>query len=197
MKSRPAPRALPSVVPGDCGRCRRPGLGISTTIPSSVCSSPFSRWSSRSTSLAWSNRPGHPEPEVVSENCCDCYKFILFGQRFAVQTECHRPPKFRVLKRRRIPVHDQIAADVVWRQLPSRAAITFVGNSRVSPPDLVEGFIAGNFDMTWPYTVRVPLLNDIRSQAPEAGGVKHLEALLHGSVIWRRGVEGIGGWARS
>jgi len=22
-------------------------------------------------------------------------------------------------------------------------------------------------------------------------------ALLHGSVIWRRGVEGIGGWARS
>ena len=24
-----------------------------------------------------------------------------------------------------------------------------------------------------------------------------LEALLHGSVIWRRGVEGIGGWARS
>jgi catalase len=25
----------------------------------------------------------------------------------------------------------------------------------------------------------------------------HFEALLHGSVIWRRGVEGIGGWARS
>jgi hypothetical protein len=24
-----------------------------------------------------------------------------------------------------------------------------------------------------------------------------LAALLHGSVIWRRGVEGIGGWARS
>ena len=24
-----------------------------------------------------------------------------------------------------------------------------------------------------------------------------LGALLHGSVIWRRGVEGIGGWARS
>ena len=54
MKSRPVPRALPSVVPGDCGRCRRPGLGISTTIPSSVCSNRFSRWSSRSTSLAWS-----------------------------------------------------------------------------------------------------------------------------------------------
>jgi hypothetical protein len=41
-------------VPGDCGRCRRPGLGIFTTIPSSVCSNRFSRWSSRSTSLAWS-----------------------------------------------------------------------------------------------------------------------------------------------
>jgi hypothetical protein len=82
MKSRPAPRALPSAVPGDCGRCRRPGLGISTTIPSSVCSNPFSRWSSRSTSLAWSNRPSHPEAEVVTENCrelCDCYKFILLG----------------------------------------------------------------------------------------------------------------------
>jgi hypothetical protein len=25
----------------------------------------------------------------------------------------------------------------------------------------------------------------------------HAVALLHGSVIWRRGVEGIGGWARS
>jgi hypothetical protein len=32
----PVPRALPSAVPGDCGRCRRPGLGISTTIPWSV-----------------------------------------------------------------------------------------------------------------------------------------------------------------
>jgi hypothetical protein len=30
------------------------GLGIFTTIPSSVCSNRFSRWSSRSTSLAWS-----------------------------------------------------------------------------------------------------------------------------------------------
>jgi peptide/nickel transport system substrate-binding protein len=32
----------------------------------------------------------------------------------------------------------------------------------------VLAFIAGKFDMTWPYTVRVPLLKDIRSQAPEA-----------------------------
>jgi hypothetical protein len=54
MKSRPVRRALPSAVTGDCGRCRRPGLGISTTIPSSVCSSRFSRWSLHSTSLAWS-----------------------------------------------------------------------------------------------------------------------------------------------
>ncbi len=38
MKSRPVPRASPSAMPADCGRCRRPGLGISTTIPSSVCS---------------------------------------------------------------------------------------------------------------------------------------------------------------
>jgi peptide/nickel transport system substrate-binding protein len=30
------------------------------------------------------------------------------------------------------------------------------------------GFIAGKFDITWPYSVRVPLLKDIRSQAPEA-----------------------------
>jgi hypothetical protein len=29
--------------------------------PFSVCSNPFFRWSSRSTSLAWSNRPGHPK----------------------------------------------------------------------------------------------------------------------------------------
>src|SRR6516165_406909 len=32
----------------------------------------------------------------------------------------------------------------------------------------VLAFIAGKFDMTWPYTVRVQLLKDIRSQAPEA-----------------------------
>jgi peptide/nickel transport system substrate-binding protein len=32
----------------------------------------------------------------------------------------------------------------------------------------VLAFIAGKFDMTWPYSVRVPLLKDIRSQAPEA-----------------------------
>jgi hypothetical protein len=33
MKSRPVPRASPSAMPADCGRCQRPGLGISTTIP--------------------------------------------------------------------------------------------------------------------------------------------------------------------
>jgi peptide/nickel transport system substrate-binding protein len=32
----------------------------------------------------------------------------------------------------------------------------------------VLAFIAGKFDMTWPYSVRVPLLKDIRRQAPEA-----------------------------
>ena len=32
----------------------------------------------------------------------------------------------------------------------------------------VLAFIAGKLDMTWPYTVRIPLLKDIRSQAPEA-----------------------------
>jgi peptide/nickel transport system substrate-binding protein len=32
----------------------------------------------------------------------------------------------------------------------------------------VLAFIAGNLDMTWPYTVRIPLLKDIQSQAPEA-----------------------------
>jgi hypothetical protein len=52
MKSRPVPRASPSEMPADCGRCRRPGLGMSTIIPSSTCSNRFSRWSSRSISLA-------------------------------------------------------------------------------------------------------------------------------------------------
>jgi peptide/nickel transport system substrate-binding protein len=32
----------------------------------------------------------------------------------------------------------------------------------------VLAFIAGNLDMTWPYTVKIPLLKDIQSQAPEA-----------------------------
>jgi peptide/nickel transport system substrate-binding protein len=32
----------------------------------------------------------------------------------------------------------------------------------------VLAFIAGNLDMTWPYSVRIPLLKDIRSQAPQA-----------------------------
>jgi hypothetical protein len=54
MKSHPVRRASPSTVPDDCGRCRRPGLGIIMTTLSSVCSNRFSRWSSRSTSLAWS-----------------------------------------------------------------------------------------------------------------------------------------------
>jgi hypothetical protein len=31
----------------------------------------------------------------------------------------------------------------------------------------------------------------------EESGFELVVALLHGSVIWRRGVEGIGGWARS
>jgi peptide/nickel transport system substrate-binding protein len=29
-------------------------------------------------------------------------------------------------------------------------------------------FIAGNLDVTWPYSVTIPLLKDIRNQAPEA-----------------------------
>src|SRR5271156_1860305 len=43
---------------------RRPGRGISTTIPSSTCSNRFSRWSSRSTSLAWSESDYMPPPAV-------------------------------------------------------------------------------------------------------------------------------------
>jgi len=54
MRSRRVPRALPSTAPGDCGRFQRLDPDIFMTIRSSVCSSPFSRWSSRSTSLAWS-----------------------------------------------------------------------------------------------------------------------------------------------
>jgi hypothetical protein len=50
IKSRPVPRASPSAMPTDCGLCRRPGRGISTTTPSSVCWNRFSRWFSRSTS---------------------------------------------------------------------------------------------------------------------------------------------------
>ena len=64
MKSRPVPRVSPSAMPADCGRCRRPGRGISTTIPSSTCSNRFSRWSSRSTSLAWSESDYIPPPAV-------------------------------------------------------------------------------------------------------------------------------------
>ena len=30
------------------------------------------------------------------------------------------------------------------------------------------GFVAGKFDMTWPYDVAIPLLKDIQSQAPQA-----------------------------
>ena len=33
MKSRPVPKALPSAVQGDFGRCRRPGLGIFYDYP--------------------------------------------------------------------------------------------------------------------------------------------------------------------
>src|SRR5205807_8100327 len=32
----------------------------------------------------------------------------------------------------------------------------------------VLGFIAGQFDMTWPWSITVPLLKDVKSQAPQA-----------------------------
>jgi peptide/nickel transport system substrate-binding protein len=32
----------------------------------------------------------------------------------------------------------------------------------------ILGFVAGQFDVTWPYSVSVPLLKDIKSQAPQA-----------------------------
>jgi len=32
----------------------------------------------------------------------------------------------------------------------------------------ILGFVAGQFDMTWPYYLSVPLVNDIKSQAPHA-----------------------------
>jgi hypothetical protein len=51
-------------MPADCGRCRRPGRGISMIIPSSTCSNRFSRWSSRSSSLAWSESDYMPPPAV-------------------------------------------------------------------------------------------------------------------------------------
>src|SRR5207253_5089381 len=32
----------------------------------------------------------------------------------------------------------------------------------------ILGFVAGQFDVTWPFSISVPLLKDIRSQAPQA-----------------------------
>ena len=32
----------------------------------------------------------------------------------------------------------------------------------------ILGFVAGKFDMTWPYSVTVPLMKDVKSQAPKA-----------------------------
>src|SRR5438552_10855530 len=32
----------------------------------------------------------------------------------------------------------------------------------------ILGFVAGQFDVTWPYSVSVPLLKDVRNQAPQA-----------------------------
>jgi peptide/nickel transport system substrate-binding protein len=32
----------------------------------------------------------------------------------------------------------------------------------------ILGFVAGTYDMTWPYTVTVPLMKDVKSQAPNA-----------------------------
>jgi peptide/nickel transport system substrate-binding protein len=32
----------------------------------------------------------------------------------------------------------------------------------------VLGFVAGKFDMTWPYNITIPLLKDVQGQAPEA-----------------------------
>jgi hypothetical protein len=59
-----APQRRYEIAPGTDGRgfgnagrlwaVSEPGLGIFMTIPSSVCSNRFSRWSSRSTYLAWS-----------------------------------------------------------------------------------------------------------------------------------------------
>src|SRR5207248_8303922 len=32
----------------------------------------------------------------------------------------------------------------------------------------ILGFVAGQFDVTWPFSISVPLLKDIKSQAPQA-----------------------------
>ena len=32
----------------------------------------------------------------------------------------------------------------------------------------ILGFTAGQFDMTWPFSVTIPLLKDVKSQAPQA-----------------------------
>jgi peptide/nickel transport system substrate-binding protein len=37
----------------------------------------------------------------------------------------------------------------------------------------ILGFVAGQFDVTWPYSVTVPLLKDVRNQAPQANCELH------------------------
>ncbi|MBV9018560.1 MAG: peptide ABC transporter substrate-binding protein, partial [Alphaproteobacteria bacterium] len=37
----------------------------------------------------------------------------------------------------------------------------------------ILGFVAGQFDMTWPFSVTVPLLKDVKSQAPQANCELH------------------------
>ena len=83
----------------------------------------------------------------------------------------HPPDRHRALQIRRVQSE---------RVDPGRRAIRITGNragpistasstrsSRTGRPRILA-FVAGKLDMTWPYIITVPLLKDIKTQAPQA-----------------------------
>src|ERR1700686_3725022 len=41
---------------------------------------------------------------------------------------------------------------------------TIIGNRSTA----ILGFVSGKFDLTWPYDVAIPLMRDVKAQAPQA-----------------------------
>ena len=128
---------------------------------------------------------GHLQPEAAAAGAAGAARLRLHAGlslprvagRHAHQADRHRPVQVRRVQGERSRSRSRKNPDYWKKGLPYLDGIEFTIITNRSTAIL--GFIAGKFDMTFPTEVSIPLLKDVKSQAPKAVCVRGADQRLH------------------
>ena len=114
------------------------------------------------------------QPEAAAAGAAGAARLRLYADlslprvagRNAHQADRHRPVQVRRVQGQRIRSSSSANPDYFKKGLPHLDGIEFTIIPNRSTAIL--GFVSGKFDMTFPTEVSIPLLKDVKSQAPNA-----------------------------